>query len=1026
MNLKKIKMRHWVNFIAYTLAGMVFMFSTSVVAQQNSYNIKGVVKDTKGEPVIGASILAKGTNTGTITDYNGKFELKVNDAKASIVISYIGFKQQEKQVSANSFVTIVLEENQTELDEVQVIAYGTQKKFTVTGAISSVQSKDLLKSPVGSLTNALTGKLPGVSTVQYSGKPGADDAVVFIRGNGNPLVLVDGVERAFSQIDPNEIEDITVLKDASATAVFGIRGASGVILVTSKRGEKGKARISVSSSASVQEATRLPKFADSYTWARFYNELKLNDNPDATDIVGETALEAFRTGSDPLLFPSIDWVDYLTNKYAFQSQHNVNISGGSDKLRYFISTGVFTQEGIFKNFESDYNSNFNYRRYNYRANIDYNISKDSKLTLNIGGRVQNSNQPNASNSQNEIFRMIYKAAPYAGAGIVDGKRIVSNPEIQGLINGSTDGLDVLYGRGFASTVTNVLNADFAFEQKLDFITKGLSFNVKGALNSSYSITKTRSKTTPFYTPIKNLDGTIGFKKSADETELSFGESYNADRNYYTEAALNYKRKFGDHNVSALALFNQSKAYYPASYKYLPRGYVGLVGRVTYDYKTKYLLDFNVGYNGSENFAEDQRYGFFPAGSVGWIATQEDFLKSQTVVSYLKFRASYGLVGDDKLGNNRFMYLPDPYNINQTGYFFGTNVATAQPGIAEGTKGNPNITWDKSYKQNYGVDLYLFKDRLKINADIFNEHRTDILLTRNAPPGFLGFTTPVVNMGIVDTKGYEVSVTWNEKVNSKFRYWVNANLSYAKTNRVEIDEVKPEFDYMRLTGTPQGTGRYFKFWDFYDEGANERYKNEFGIDIPNHGVTLKPGDSLFEDLNKDGVIDNNDQKPLGYAQNPQYVGSFSAGFEYKKLEFSMMWTGAANASRYLSESLNLPLGEQNFAALLQHQYDNRWTPETAETATLPRPSQTNRTNNYRYSDLFLIDASYLRLKNIELAYNLSNASLKKAGINNVRLFLTGNNLLTFDYLKVVDPESNTSNAPSYPLMKVYNMGVKFEF
>ncbi len=1022
-------MRHWVNFIAYTLIGIVFLFSTSVVAQQTPSNIKGVVKDTKGEPVIGASILVKGTSNGTISDYDGKFELRVNEAKANVVVSYIGFKQQEKQVMANSFATIVLVENQTELDEVQVIAYGTQKKVTVTGAISSVQSKELLKSPVGSLTNALTGKLPGVSTVQYSGRPGADDAVVFIRGNGSPLVLVDGVERSFSQIDPNEIEDITVLKDASATAVFGIRGASGVILVTSKRGEKGKARISVSSSASLQEATRLPKFADSYTWANFYNEMKLNDNPNATDIVGETALEAFRTGSDPLLYPSIDWVDYLTNKYAFQSQHNVNISGGSDKLRYFVSAGLYTQEGIFKNYEPDYKSNFDYRRYNYRANLDYNITKDSKLTLNIGGRVQDSNQPNSSNTQDEIFRFIYRAAPYAGAGIVDGKRIVSNPQIQGLINGSIDGLDVLYGRGFSSTVLNVLNADFAFEQKLDFVAKGLSFNVKGAINSSYSITKTRSKTTPFYTPIKNTDGTIGFRKSADETELNFGETYNADRNYYTEAALNYKRKFGDHNVSALALFNQSKTYYPdkpAVYKGLPRGYVGLVGRVTYDYKTKYLLDFNVGYNGSENFAEEQRYGFFPAGSIGWIATQEDFLKDQKVISYLKLRASYGVVGDDKLGDYRFMYLSDPYNINQTGYFFGTNVGTAQPGIAEGTKGNPNITWDNASKQNYGIDLYLFKDKLKINADIFSEHRTDILLTRNAPPGFLGFTPPVVNMGIVDTKGYEVSVAWTDKVNNKFKYWINTNISYAKTNRVEIDEVKPAYDYMRLTGTPRGTSRYFKFWDFYDEGANDRYKSEFGIDIPNHGVTLKPGDALFEDLNKDGVIDNNDQKPLGYAANPQYVGSFSAGFEYNKFEFSMMWTGATKASRYLSESLNLPLGEQNFAALLQHQYDNRWTPETAETATLPRPSQTNRSNNYRLSDLFLIDASYLRLKNVEIAYNISASSLKKAGINNIRIFLTGNNLLTFDYLKVVDPESNTSNTPSYPLMKVYNVGVKLEF
>ncbi len=1028
MNLKLCFNRKMQKWYASHIIMCFLLFSSQMFAQQTNSILKGSVKDPNGEPIIGAAIVVKEVKTsGTITDFDGNFSLNIPKGKVTLIVTYMGYKEKQIEVQNTNSIKIVLEENLTQLDEVQVIAYGSQKKVTITGAISSVQSSDILKSPVGSMTNALTGKLPGVSTVQYSGQPGADDALILVRGIGNPLVLVDGVERSFSQIDPNEVEDITVLKDASATAVFGIRGANGVILVTTKRGTVGKARISASTSFSLQQPTRMPKFANSYTWAKFNNEMRLSDNPTTTTgLVNDEILEAFRTGSNPILYPSVDWIDMLTNKTALQSQHNLNISGGTEKFKYFISTGLFTQEGIFKTFETDYNSNFDYKRYNYRANLDYNFTNTSKLSLNIGGRVESSNIPNSSNSQDEIFRFLYRSSPFSGAGIIDGKRVLTSYEYLPLPAGGLDGLDVLYGRGFKSTVNNVINLDFAFQQKLDIITKGLIFNIKGSLNSSYSTTKTRNMTTPYYTPVKNSDGSIGYRKSADEGELSFGETYGADRNWYSEVSFNYNRKFGQHNVSSLVLFNQSKNYYPTVFPGIATGYVGLVGRITYDYATKYLIDFNMGYNGSENFAIKSRYGFFPAASAGWIITQEPFMKTQKVVSYLKLRASYGLVGNDKNGSSRFMYLPDPYTIGSRGYIFGTNVTTVIAGASEGTKGNQDLTWDKDYKQNYGIDVYFLKDKLKFNIDYFFEHRTDMLITRKAPPGFLGMTLPTVNMGIQDNSGYEITAVWNDKVNKDFRYWTNVNLSYAKNIEVEMDEVKPPYDYMRLTGKAVWTPLLYDFWGFYDENANDKYKAEFGQDIAKHSAVLKPGDCVYKDLNGDAVIDANDQTTIGYTNNPQYTASMTVGVEYKKFEFSMLWIGAMNTSRLLEEGYRQPLGSQNFASLLQSQYDNRWTPETAATATLPRPTIINAANNYLNSDLWLIDASYVRLKNIEIAYTFNSAALKKAGINNLRLFATGNNLLTIDKMKFIDPETRTNTRPTYPVMRIYNLGVKFDF
>ena len=774
------------------------VMAVQLIHQQQT--IKGIVVDASGEPVIGANVVVEGTTMGTITDFEGTFSISV-PKNGKIKISFIGYKDQVLTPQSGKNLRVVLEDDSQMLGEVQVVAYGAQKKVSITGAISSMKGEDLLKTPAASMSNVLSGQITGISSVQYSGEPGADEADLYVRGiatwnNAKPLIQVDGVEREFSQIDPNEVESITVLKDASATAVFGVRGANGVILITTKRGAEGKAKISFSTSAGVNLRTKQLEFANSYQYASYYNDLQVNDGGVPT--FTEEQLIKFRDHTDPILYPDINWIDYCMNKAAFQSQHNVNISGGTDRMRYFVSAGMFTQDGMFKQLAASDNFNFNYKRYNYRANLDFDATKTTLISVNIGGRIETKRTPESGEDQNQLFRKLYWAVPFAGAGIVDGKRVVSNADY--LPFTGSDGLNSYYGKGFRSTTTNVLNVDLVLDQKLDFITKGLSFKLKGSYNTSYWTQKIASSSMAVYTPVLHDDGSIGYRKSGSDSQLSYSRNSNGEgksRDWYMEAALNYSRKFGDHNVTGLVLYNQSKRYYPGgTYDDIPSAYVGFVGRATYDYKTRYMAEFNVGYNGSENFAPGKRYGLFPAGSIGWIVSEESFFKPlKKVINYFKVRASVGMVGNDNNGNNRFLYLPDAYILNDDGYFFGTNAGNKKPGAYEASKSNADVTWEKSVKQNYGIDFSILNEKLNISLDYFKENRRDILSSPDYMPGILGMVLPIMNVGKTENKGYEFQLKWNDKIGDDFRYWANFNLSFARNKIVYKNEIEKNEDWL---------------------------------------------------------------------------------------------------------------------------------------------------------------------------------------------------------------------------------------
>ena len=1019
-------------FLSVPLKGYSNEAFSSEGMQQNTVKVT-----TNGEPIIGANVMVVGSATGVITDIDGNFTLNV-PVGSKLQFSFIGYKEQVVPVKKGISLNIVLEEDAQMLGEVEVVAYGVQKKVSVTGAISSMRGDDLLKTPAGSISNILSGQVTGISSVQYSGEPGADAADIYVRGiattnNATPLIQVDGVERDFSQIDPNEIESVTILKDASATAVFGVRGANGVILITTKRGAEGKAKISFTTSAGVNVRTKELEFANSYQYASYVNMMRTNDGNEP--LYSDEQLAAFRDHTNPLLYPDINWIDYCMNKAAFQSQHNVSISGGTNNMRYFVSAGLFTQDGMFKQFNLTDDFNFDYKRYNYRANLDFDISKTTLLSVNIGGRVESKRTPESGEDQNQLFRKLYWAVPFASAGIVDGKYIKTNADY--VTKPGADGLESYYGKGFRNQTTNVLNLDLVLDQKLDFITKGLSIKLKGSYNSSYSTTKIASSSVATYTPVVDDKGAITYKKSGSDSQTSYREGdYGKGRDWYMELALNYNRKFGNHSVTGLFLYNQSKRYYPGgTYDYIPTGYVGLVGRVTYDWKTRYLAEFNVGYNGSENFNPENRYGFFPAGSIGWIVSEEPFFAPiKKVVNYFKVRATLGMVGNDNYAGQRFLYLPGSYGYGQNndhngpGGFFGQNIGNAKPGAWEATQSNPYAKWETAVKQNYGLDFNILNDHLSVSADYFIEKRRDILRTPDYLPGILGMTLPAINVNKVENKGFEIQAKWNDRIGTDFRYWANFNISFARNKIVFMNEVEQNEPWMYQTGRRINSRSMYKFWGFYDETADLRYQEEFGIPISDHGITLQPGDAVYVDLNKDGKLDGNDAtRDIGFTDLPEYTAGLNLGFSWKNFDFSMQWTGAWNVDRMLSE-FRQPLGDTQNKGLLLYQYENTWrSSEDSYTAKFPRITATNRKNNFeKGSDLYLINASYLRLKNIEIGYNFDFPFMRKLKLNSCRMYVNGYNLLTFTAFDWGDPESRQSDRPNYPLTRVFNIGLKLGF
>ena len=1065
---------------------------------QQAKAVKGTVVDETGEPVIGATVLVVGgsASQGTITDMDGNFSINVKPGQ-KLKITYIGY--DESIVAAKEGMKVQMKTSgAVSLNTVEVVAYGVQKKETMTGAISSVKSEDLVRTSVGSVNNVLGGQLSGVTTVQYSGEPGDDAAEIFVRGkatwgDSQPLIQVDGVERTMADIDPNEIESVTVLKDASATAVFGVRGANGVVLITTKRGSQGKAKISVSTSWTALSPTKMVEQASSLEYANFYNQMSENDYWQTANLAvangkyasleaymaekpfsksfSDAIIQKFATGSDPIRFPNTRWADYIMKDVTLQQQHNLNISGGTDRVKYFISTGYYSQDGLFKEFGANYDFGYQYHRFNYRSNLDLKATKTTTLSFNVAGNVSNADKPYTGSGAAGLIKQIYYAAPFSSPGIIDNKLVYCTTDY-------TDGLKLpfvggdgmgYYGKGFMQTNINKIQMDLVLDQKLDFITKGLSFKAKGSYNSAYTISKQGNCQVATYNPlvqydeqgnvIYNADGTpyIVYRQNGNDTDPSYSASQGKARDWYLEGSFNYSRVFGKHTVNALMLYNQSKQYYYSNISYpdVPRSYVGLVGRVTYDYANRYMAEFNIGYNGSENFAPGRRFGTFPAGSIGWIISEEKFWKPiSKIASFFKLRASWGLVGNDKtLDKIRFMYLADPYitgsyglvnNMSNWADTYGYLFGNAQSGTVQGTssiagayesiKNNPDIGWEKAFKQDYGFDLYFFGDRFKTTFDYYREHRTDILVRDATVPSSIGFTMPYTNAGETKAWGWELSLGYNDKIGKNFRFWGKLNLSYNQNEIIEMKEEPQKNDYMLAKGHRIGARSMYKFWKYYEgEQTKAEYEQTFGTPFPQQRITnLQPGDCVYVDLDGDGKIDPNDMtRDNGYTDDPEYMAGLTLGFNYKRLTFNMQLTGAWNVSRYITDVFRQPFycsSNTTQGGLLSYHVNNTWTPGVYESqdALYPRATWANAEQNYENSDLWEKDAKYLRLKTVSLSYDFINPTFKKIGMNKCEVTLSGYNLLTFTPYKWGDPETRASNAPSYPLQRTYTISLNVGF
>lgn len=1070
-----------------------------VLNVQQSKAIKGNVVDENNEPVIGATVLVMGgQNTqGTVTDFDGNFSINVKPGQ-KLKITYIGY--DEAIVVAKQGMKVQLKVSAgVELQGIEVVAYGVQKKVTVTGAISSVKSEDLVRTSVGSVNNVLGGQLSGVTTVQYSGEPGSDAAEIFVRGKATwgdsaPLIQVDGVERSMADIDPNEIESVTVLKDASATAVFGVRGANGVVLITTKRGAEGKAKISVSTSWTALSPTKMVEQASSYEYANFYNQMSYNDYLQRANVAvangtygsvdaymaeyafapsfSDAIIQKFKDGSDPIRFPNTRWADYIMKDITLQQQHNLNISGGTDRVKYFISAGYYSQDGLFKEFDRGYNYGYQYQRFNYRGNLDLKATKTTTLSFNVAGNVNDADKPYTGQGSGGMIKNIYYATPFSSPGIVDGKMVYCTTDY-------TDGLNLpflggsgmaYYGNGFMQTNVNKLQMDLVLDQKLDFITKGLSAKIKGSYNSAFTVNKQGNCGVATYNPlvqydeagnvILNPDGTpyIVYRQNGNDTDPSYSYGQGKSRDWYLEGSINYSRTFGKHTVNGLLLYNQSKQYYysGSSYPDVPRSYVGLVGRVTYDYANKYLAEFNVGYNGSENFAPGRRFGTFPAGSIGWIASEEKFWKPiSKVVSFFKLRASWGLVGNDKtIDAIRFMYLADPYvtgswglitnclsnPLDTYGYLFGnaqSGTVSGTSGIAgayESAKNNPDISWEKAFKQDYGFDINFFDDKIRATFDYYREHRTDILVRDYTVPSTIGFTMPYTNAGETKSWGWEVSLSYNDKIGKDFRFWSKLNLSYNQNEIIEMKETPQKNEYMLSRGHRIGARSMYQFWKYYEgEQTKAEYEQTFGTPFPTQLVAnLQPGDCVYVDLDHDGKIDQNDMtRDNGFTDDPEYMAGLTFGFSWKRLTFNAQFTGAWNVSRYITDVFRQPFfcsSNTTQGGLLSYHVNDTWTPGSNEdpNALYPRATWSNAVQNYAGSDLWEKDAKYLRLKTISLSYDFINPAFKKIGMTKCEVTLSGYNLFTLTPYEWGDPETRASNSPSYPLQRTYTVSLNVGF
>ena len=1043
--------------------------------QSNKITVSGTVLDkTTNDPLIGVSVVVKGVaNAGTITDMDGKFTLKLPYAEAPLVFSYLGYQPQEIVPGAKKELTVLLQEDTKALQEVVVVGYTKQRKETMIGSVATITTKDLTQSPTANINNALAGRLPGLIVNQYAGgEPGVDQSELFIRGkatygNQSAIVIVDGIERDMSYLAPDEIETFTILKDASATAAYGIRGANGVIVITTKRGKAAeKATVNLKASIGINQPIGFPEYLGSADYATLYNEARLNDakmtgaDISSLNLFSQQAIDNFRRAkgdnSDGLGY---DWDYYdFAFKPGLQEDVSLSIRGGTDKVRYYVLANYFSQGGNYKYSNAgEYDSQTKFTRYNFRSNIDININRYLSTRLDLGARITDRNAPGTTAGR--LMTICATQPPYLPILVEENAHPQNEEYIQqnprGMLYGDNiyryNLLGELSRTGYLNEKNTYLNGSFAMNLDMEFLTKGLKAEVMFSYDASEGRWINRQLDTykdgyreyPKYATFMPIEGSdaymagghytgaykTGNKYDIDQT-IGNGFSHNAsDGRTYIQARLDYNRLFSNrHEVTAMLLANRGNRTVNNELAYHSQG---ITGRFAYYYNQKYLMEFNFGYNGSENFAPGKRYGFFPAGSIGWVVSEEEFMKKASWIDFLKVRASYGLVGSDNV-SSRFPYLA--FYGSGSGYDFGNNFGTNVGGTSEGNLANANLTWEKARKLNVGIDFTTLNQRLALTIDAFYEYRFDIITDMNSDgimgyPDIVGKDAALQNLGEVSNRGVDIELSWNDKIGKDFRYYIRPNLTFSR-NRLEYKaEVARKNSWRKETGKRLYENFVYVFDHFVADQEEADRLNKIGYQPWGQ---LIPGDVVYKDLDRNGVIDDEDRTAMGNPRSPELMFGIPFGFQYKNFDFSVLLQGATKSSILLNGAavFDFPQFEQDKIGRVKKMHLDRWTPETAATAKYPALHYgTHDNNKNENSSLFLYDASYLRLKNVEIGYNVSPKLLRKFHVQQARIYVQGLNLLTFDKLGDVDidPETKSGDGASwYPIQKVFNFGIDITF
>lgn len=1047
---------------------------------EQEFVLNGTVRNaTTNQPIEGASVIVRGANIASKTDTEGRYSIEIPYRDAVITVSYIGFQPQQINVNGQTEINIDLVDDVTALDDVVVVGYSTQKKHTVVGSVATISTKDLVQSPAANINNMLAGRLPGLIVNQHrGGEPGVDRSELLIRGkatygNQSPIVIVDGIERDMSYLAPDEIESVSILKDAAATAPFGIRGANGVIVVTTKRGQSAdKATVDFRTSFGFNNPIQTPDLLGSADYAMLYNEALINGakrtggNIDNLNLFSDEAIEKFRRAkgdnSDGLGY-NWDYFDYIF-KTAAQQEHNLTIRGGNEIVKYFVLGGYMGQGTNYDHVDlSQYNVSPKFKRYNFRSNIDVNITKNLYVKLNLGARITDRTSPGTSASR--LMTLAITQPPYLPI-VVDPNddpstayHMDNNPK--GMLFGDQiyrfNVLGELSRSGFHTEKNTYLEGSFSAGWNLDFLTQGLSVDAifsydareqqwlrreLGTYSEGYRVYPNYSTFRPssgidVYMNPGLYEGiyTNGNKFTIDQTlGNSFSQSNPFNRTFF-QSTVRYNRQLNDlHNLTGMLLFNRSnQSVYDGGQAGVDIRYQGLTGQFTYNYDEKYLAEFNFGYNGSENFAPGKRYGFFPAGALGWVISKEKFMRdTHDWLNFLKIRASMGIVGNDKLGDERFLYLA--FYGGADSYRFGEpDFGTSRPGSREGRLSNENVTWEKSRKTNIGLDFSILNNKLNLSADLFEDYRYDIITTLgNQQLGFsdiVGKPSPPINIGKVRNHGIDIEVSYSDMIGDHFHFFVKPNFTFARNKLIYWQEVPREYEWRQSTGKRLDEHFVYEFDRFVKDQEEADALNASGYQP---WGTLAPGDALYKDLNGDGEItDLGDRRAMGNPRNPEIQFGVPVTLQYKNFDFSFLLQGALKTSILLKDAAvwDFPTYDEDKLGSVRRIHLDRWTPETAETAKYPALSIGNQENNKNTnSSLFLYDADYLRLKNVELGYNLPKDFIRRFGLSQFRVYAQGMNLLTWSGLKdlSIDPELGNTSGYWYPVLKVFNFGVNINF